>query len=389
MNESQKHGKTRPGATAATGRGDALLRIRGLRTHFDTEEGLVKAVEGVSLTINKGETLGLVGESGCGKSVTAMSILQLNPVPPTLYAGGEILFGERDLLKLPEPELRRVRGNDIAMIFQEPMTSLNPVYTVGNQIIEALRLHLGLDAAAARKATIELLDRVGIPSPETRVDNYPHQLSGGMKQRVMIAMALACEPALLIADEPTTALDVTIQAQILDLLRSMQAEQGMSVLLITHDLGVVAEMADHVAVMYASKIVEYGTTAELYASPRHPYSFGLFQSLPEMHSHGDPRLREIPGTVPNPLRFPSGCKFRTRCFKADRTCEEIEPPLEPLADGTGGAGRLLACHHPVTDQELEVEAHRVGAAAAARDAADTARDAADAAAPPTNTGDAS
>jgi peptide/nickel transport system ATP-binding protein len=193
------------------------------------------------------------------------------------------------------------------------------------------------------------------------VDAYPHQLSGGMKQRVMIAMALACEPAVLIADEPTTALDVTIQAQILDLLRSMQAAEGMSVLLITHDLGVVAEMADHVAVMYASKIVEYAATAELYASPRHPYSFGLFQSLPEMHVAGDPRLREIPGTVPNPLRFPSGCKFRMRCFKADELCERVEPPLVDIQAGQGGNGHLLACHHPVTDEELQTEAHRVGA----------------------------
>jgi oligopeptide/dipeptide ABC transporter ATP-binding protein len=321
---------------------DTLLEIRNLQTCFDTDEGVVRAVAGVSYRIEKGETLGVVGESGCGKSVTAMSILQLNPVPPTRYAGGQILFRGRDLLTLPEPELRKVRGNEIAMIFQEPMTSLNPVYTVGSQITEVLALHRGCKPREAREHAIGMLRKVGIPSPETRVDEYPHQMSGGMKQRVMIAMALACDPALLIADEPTTALDVTIQAQILELLVGMQEELGMSILLITHDLGVVAETSDHVAVMYAGRIVEYAATDELFARPLHPYTWGLFQSLPEMHAAGDRRLREIPGTVPNPLRLPSGCPFRTRCTNAIARCAEEEPPLVPHAPG-----HLLACHVPM------------------------------------------
>ncbi|MCB9897215.1 MAG: ABC transporter ATP-binding protein [Planctomycetes bacterium] len=328
-------------------RGELLLEIDGLSTWFDTEEGLVKAIEGVSLRVERGETLGVVGESGCGKSVTAMSILQLIPRPPGRYAAGRIVFEGRDLLKLPESELRKVRGNDVAMIFQEPMTSLNPVYTVGDQIMEAVMLHRGMTREKAREYAVGMLAKVGIPSPEARVDEYPHQMSGGMKQRVMIAMALACDPLLLIADEPTTALDVTIQAQILDLLREMQREFGMSILLITHDLGVVAEMSDHVAVMYAGKVVEYADVRTLFARPRHPYTFGLFQSLPEMHAAGSERLREIPGTVPNPLRFPTGCKFHTRCAKASELCTRSEPELVAHAPGHD-----LACHHPMTDDEL-------------------------------------
>ena len=245
-----------------------------------------------------------------------------------------------------------MRGNDIAMIFQEPMTSLNPVYTVGDQIMEALILHRNMSSTEAHTTAISMLKRVGIPSPEVRVDEYPHQMSGGMKQRVMIAMALACDPALLIADEPTTALDVTIQAQILDLLREMQKELGMSILLITHDLGVVAELSDHVAVMYASKVVEYADVVTLFGVPRHPYTYGLFQSLPEMHGEDDDRLREIPGMVPNPLHFPSGCKFRTRCFKASAECEAHEPELVEIGDG-----HQLACHHPMTDAELAAGGH--------------------------------
>ena len=321
---------------------EPLLHIDGLKTYFQLEEGTVRAVDGVGFKLEKGETLGLVGESGCGKSVTAMSILQLNPVPPTRYEAGRILFEGRDLLTLSPRELRRVRGNEIAMIFQEPMTSLNPVYTVGDQIGEVLELHRALKPAAARAYAIEMLRKVGIPSPEERIDSYPHQMSGGMKQRVMIAMALACDPKLLIADEPTTALDVTIQAQILELLAKMQAELGMSILLITHSLGVVAETADHVAVMYAGRIVEYATTAELFAAPRHPYTYGLLQSLPEMHEPGQERLHEIAGTVPSPLHWPSGCRFRTRCFKAQAKCAEVDPALT-----AGGPGRLLACHFPV------------------------------------------
>jgi len=321
---------------------EPLLHVDGLKTFFELEEGTVQAVDGVSFAIEKGETLGLVGESGCGKSVTAMSILQLNPVPPTRYASGRILFEGRDLLTLAPRELRRVRGNAIAMIFQEPMTSLNPVYTVGDQIGEVLELHRGLTPRQARAASIAMLQKVGIPSPDERIDSYPHQMSGGMKQRVMIAMALACGPKLLIADEPTTALDVTIQAQILELLAQMQAEMGMSILLITHSLGVVAETADHVAVMYAGRIVEYASTADLFAAPRHPYTFGLLQSLPEMHEPGQERLHEIAGTVPSPLQWPSGCRFRTRCFNAQPKCAEVDPQLV-----SGGPGRLLACHYPV------------------------------------------
>ena len=326
---------------------EPLLQIENLQTFFDTEEGLVKAVNGVTYEIQKGETLGVVGESGCGKSVTAMSILRLNPEPPTIYAGGSIRFLGKNLLDVSMEEMQKIRGNEIAMIFQEPMTSLNPVFTVGNQVEETVRLHRKMDAKAAHEYAIEMFRKVGIPSPEQRVNEYPHQLSGGMKQRVMIAMALACDPKLLIADEPSTALDVTIQAQILDLLRQMQKEFGMSILLITHDLGVVAEMSNHVAVMYASRIVEYADTVTLFGKPRHPYTFGLFQSLPEMHVAGNARLMEIPGAVPNPLDFPSGCKFRPRCFKAQPKCAEIEPVLVP-----DGAGHTVACHFPMTDEEL-------------------------------------
>ncbi|MHC5209390.1 MAG: ABC transporter ATP-binding protein [Planctomycetota bacterium] len=329
---------------------DTLLEITDLRTWFDLEEGTVRAVDGVSLSIKKGETLGVVGESGCGKSVTAMSILGLNPVPPARYAGGQILFHGKNLLALPEHELRKVRGNDITMIFQEPMTSLNPVYTVGRQIMEVLELHRNMGPAEARAYAIEMLQRVGISSPETRIDEFPHQMSGGMKQRVMIAMALACDPKLLIADEPTTALDVTIQAQILELLKAMQKEFGMSILLITHDLGVVAETTDHVAVMYAGHIVEYAPTAQLFARPRHPYTWGLLQSLPEMHREGDPRLREIKGTVPSPLHWPSGCRFHTRCKNAQERCVKEDPPL--VQDGPE---HQLACFYPV-NQDAEATA---------------------------------
>jgi len=324
-----------------------LLRIEDLRTYFDLEEGLVRAVDGVDLAVHEGETLGVVGESGCGKSVTAMSILQLNPVPPTRYESGRVLFGGRDLLALDERALRRVRGDEIAMIFQEPMTSLNPVFTVGRQIAEVLEVHRGMDRVAARAQAVEMLDKVGIPSPRDRVDEYPHQLSGGMKQRVMIAMALACDPALLIADEPTTALDVTIQAQILELLRTMQRDIGMSILLITHDLGVVAETSDHVSVMYAGRVVEYADTATLFSQPRHPYTYGLFLSLPELHPDSGDRLAEIPGVVPPPTRWPTGCRFRTRCFKATELCERVDPPLEEVEPG-----HTSACHHPMTDDEL-------------------------------------
>ncbi|MEM8711124.1 MAG: ABC transporter ATP-binding protein [Planctomycetota bacterium] len=327
--------------TNINGGGENLLEINGLRTHFHTDEGVARAVDGVTYAIKPGETLGVVGESGSGKSVTALSILQLLPMPPGKFEGGEILFRGENLLEASEERMRDLRGNDIAMIFQEPMTALNPVFTVGNQIGETVMLHQGLDADAARQRSIEMLRRVGIPAPEKRVDEYPHQLSGGMRQRVMIAMAMACDPALLIADEPTTALDVTIQAQILDLIKELQSQAGMSVLLITHDLGVVAETAHHVAVMYAGRVVEYASAEELFERPRHPYTIGLLRSLPDLATAGQ-RLVTIPGIVPSATRFPSGCRFRTRCSLATEKCAAEEPPLQPLE---AGGEHTVACHH--------------------------------------------
>ncbi|MEZ5980295.1 MAG: ABC transporter ATP-binding protein [Planctomycetota bacterium] len=320
-----------------------LLEVENLATHFFSEEGVARAVDGVTYTLLEGETLGVVGESGCGKSVTSLSIMRLVPSPPGRIVGGEIRFRGKNLLDVSEAEMRRIRGNDVAMIFQEPMTALNPVYTVGNQIMEAVMLHQGADKDAARARAIEMLELVGIPSPESRVDNYPHELSGGMRQRVMIAMAMSCNPKLLIADEPTTALDVTIQAQILDLMRGLQEREGMSILLITHDLGVVAENAHHVAVMYAGKVVEYATVEDLFAKPRHPYTIGLLHSLPDLARPGE-RLKTIPGIVPSPTRFPSGCRFRTRCPIATQRCTDVEPPLLDIKQGDGHA-HTVACHH--------------------------------------------
>jgi len=323
-----------------------LLRIEDLRTYFYVDEGTARAVDGVSFEIPKGKTLGLVGESGCGKSVTALSIMRLVPSPPGKIEGGSIYLGETDLLKLSEPRMRKVRGNDISMIFQEPMTSLNPVFTVGNQIMEVLRLHQKMRKREARGKTIELLRQVGIPLPEQRINEYPHQLSGGMKQRVMIAMALACNPELLIADEPTTALDVTIQAQLLDLLRELQEQLRMSILLITHDLGVIAETADSVAVMYAGKIVEYASAEKLFGSPKHPYTLGLFGSLPRLGKKRG-KLAVIPGNVPNPLYFPPGCRFNPRCPRVMDICRKEEPLLKNIADGHKAACHLL-CPIPET-----------------------------------------
>jgi peptide/nickel transport system ATP-binding protein/oligopeptide transport system ATP-binding protein len=332
----------------ASANGGELLRIEGLKTYFHTDDGTAKAVDGVDYAIKAGETLGVVGESGSGKSVTALSILQLLPMPPGRFEGGRILFRGEDLLHASEERLRQIRGNEIAMIFQEPMTALNPVFTVGNQIGETVKLHQGLDDAAARERSIEMLRRVGIPSPEKRVDEYPHQLSGGMRQRVMIAMAMACDPALLIADEPTTALDVTIQAQILDLIKELQEAEGMSVLLITHDLGVVAETAHHVAVMYAGRVVEYATAEEVFAKPRHPYTIGLMRSLPDLAVAGE-RLTTIPGIVPSATHFPTGCRFRTRCPLATDRCTQEVPRLEVVDPG---ADHTAACHHLDRAQEL-------------------------------------
>jgi peptide/nickel transport system ATP-binding protein len=322
-----------------------LLEIRDLVTEFRSDGGWVRAVDGVSFEVAPRTTLGVVGESGSGKSVTALSIMRLIASPPGRIAAGTIRYAGRDLLALPPAQMRAIRGNRIAMIFQEPMTSLNPVFTVGEQVAEAVRLHQRKSRKDARAVAIEMFRRVGIPSPEDRVDAYPHQLSGGMRQRVMIAMALACKPDLLIADEPTTALDVTIQAQILDLLRSLQRELGMAILLITHDLGVVAETCDEVVVMYAGRIVERARTDVLFAAPRHPYTAGLLRSVP---SYGDgaevtdhARLVEIPGMVPALDELPAGCKFAERCPRVAERCRAEEPALVEL-----GAS-WVRCHFPI------------------------------------------
>jgi peptide/nickel transport system ATP-binding protein len=303
-----------------------LLRVSNLRTSFFTSDGEVRAVDGVSFDIDDGKTVGLVGESGCGKSVTALSIMQLLPKSTGRVVGGEIQFQARDLTRLPQQEMRRIRGNEISMIFQEPMTSLNPVMTVGDQIAETVRLHQGASRGEARNRAIEMLRLVKIADPQKRVGNYPHQFSGGQRQRVMIAMALACTPKLLIADEPTTALDVTIQAQILELIGELQGRLGMAVLLITHDLGVVAERADEVAVMYAGKIVESAKPEVIFSRPKHPYTIGLLDSLPGRRG-AKTRLAAIPGMVPSPLDWPTGCRFRDRCVRADAYCAAQPPPL--------------------------------------------------------------
>ncbi|AWK90060.1 ABC transporter ATP-binding protein [Azospirillum thermophilum] len=325
---------------------DTTLSIRGLQTHFATDQGVSKAVDGVSFAVRRNETLAVVGESGSGKSVTSLSVMRLIQSPPGRIAGGEILFrgrdGQvRDLTRLSERGMRRVRGNEIGMIFQEPMTSLNPVYTVGDQIGEALRYHRRLDRAAARAEALSLLRTVGIPAAERRLDEYPHQMSGGMRQRVMIAMALACRPTLLIADEPTTALDVTIQAQILDLMRRLQAETGTSILFITHNLGVVAEIAHRVAVMYAGRVVEEGDVRSLFKAPRHPYTRGLLACMPNLGQGraGATRLAAIPGTVPSPVDRPAGCSFANRCAHAQPACAAAEPALEQI-----GPDHSVRCH---------------------------------------------
>ena len=311
---------------------DPVLEVRDLRTYFHTEEGVARAVDGVSFAVGRGQTLGLVGESGCGKSVSAFSIMRLVPDPPGRIEDGQILLRGRDLLALDEEEMRRVRGDDIAMIFQEPMTSLNPVLTCGFQIAEAVVLHQQVPMQEARTRAVEMLQLVGIPAPEQRIDEYPHQLSGGMRQRVMIAMALSCNPDVLIADEPTTALDVTIQAQILALLESLQESLQMAIVMITHDLGVIAETADQVAVMYAGQIVEYAETQALFTSPRHPYTRGLLRSIPRLDAAQE-RLDIIPGVVPDARAFPPGCRFAPRCPLADDHCRAEVPPLEEVEAG--------------------------------------------------------
>ena len=303
-----------------------LLTVRNLRTHFFTEDGVVKAVDGVSFAVGAKQTFGLVGESGCGKSVTALSIMRLVPDPPGKIVDGQIVLDGASLTDLSERRMRDVRGGQVAMIFQEPMTSLNPVFTVGNQILEAINLHRRLPRRQAKALAVEMLAQVGIPDPAQRYGEFPHQLSGGMRQRVMIAMALSCDPELLIADEPTTALDVTIQAQILELLKKLQAERGLSILLITHDLAVIAETADVVGVMYASKIAELTDVETLFGEPKHPYTQGLFRSLPRLGERKR-RLETIPGNVPDPLAFPAGCKFHPRCpvGRELERCRTAEP----------------------------------------------------------------
>jgi peptide/nickel transport system ATP-binding protein len=316
-----------------------LLEIRGLKTHFATDDGIVHAVDGVDLTIDRGETLGVVGESGCGKTVTALSVLKLIAMPPGRIVGGEILWQGEDLVPWGKHEMRRIRSREIGIVFQEPMTSLNPVYSVGEQIAEVIRLHEGLGRRAARDRVVEMLRLVRIPNPERRARDYPHQFSGGMRQRVMIAMALSCNPKLLIADEPTTALDVTIQAQILDLLVEMKSRLGMAVMLITHAMGVVAETAQRVAVMYAGKVVEVAPVGELFARPRHPYTQGLIRSIPRLDRAGRKgRLEAIPGVVPSLIDPAPGCRFAPRCRFAMAACTRATPDLREI-----GPGHKVAC----------------------------------------------
>ncbi len=320
-----------------------LLEVKNLKTWFYTPDGIVKAVNGVSYTLNEGEALGLVGESGCGKSVSAMSLMRLIPTPPGRIVEGEVLFDGKDLLKLNDEGIRRVRGNDIAMIFQDPMTSLNPVLTIGRQIAEAVELHKGMNRDQSRKRTIELLELVGIPAARSRVDDYPHQFSGGMRQRVMSAMALSCDPKLLIADEPTTALDVTIQAQILDLIGQLRKDLGMAVIMITHDLGVVAGVADKINVMYSGYIVESAPAEDLFTKPRHPYTLGLLRSIPRIDEPRKEKLIPIEGLPPDLIDAPQGCPFVPRCtYKIDR-CVEENPSLEPFE-----LGHSIACWVEVT-----------------------------------------
>ncbi len=309
-----------------------ILEVNNLKTWYSTDAGVARAVDGVSFSLASNRTLGIVGESGCGKSVTALSVMRLVPMPPGYFAGGSIMWKGRDLLKLDEDEMRKLRGNEIAMIFQEPMTSLNPVYRCGEQIMEQVMLHRRVSRKEARQRAIELLGLVGIPNPAERADAYPHELSGGMRQRVMIAMALSCDPELLIADEPTTALDVTVQAQILELIGRLQADTGMSVILITHDFGVVAELCEDVLVMYASKVVECGSVSQIFSRPLHPYTRGLLQSIPRIGSKQS-RLHVIEGNVPSATRLPDGCRFANRCPLADSHCRQFEPALKAYEPG--------------------------------------------------------
>lgn len=325
----------------------ALLEVRELRTEFHTQDGVVKAVNGISYEVNEGETVAIVGESGCGKSVGVLSIMRLIPQPPGRIAGGQVMFEGRDLLKLPEDELRSIRGNRISMVFQDPMTSLNPVLTVGKQVGEALAVHKGTSASETRERTIELLNLVGIPEAAQRIDDYPHQFSGGMRQRAMIAMALACNPQLLIADEPTTALDVTIQAQIIELVKRLRDEMSMAIIWITHDLGIVAGLADRVLVMYAGHIIESAPVRELYANPRHPYTMGLLRSVPRLDSSKSSRLIPIDGLPPDLIGLPMACPFAPRCKYAHDRCWEGRSPLREI-----GRGHEVACWIDITPEKI-------------------------------------
>lgn len=319
----------------------AILEVRDLRVEFRTRRGLARVINALDFSLEPGRTLGIVGESGCGKSMTALAVMGLVPIPPGRIAGGEILLEGRNLLQLSDRDMRAVRGGDISMVFQEPMTSLNPVFTVGDQIAETVRVHTGADARKGRDRAVEMLNAVGIPNPGQRVDEYPHQLSGGMRQRVMIAMALACRPKVLICDEPTTALDVTVQAQVLDLLRDLQRETGTAIILITHDMGVISEMADQVLVMYAGRKVEEATTAEILSDPRHPYSKGLIACVPHVKETPDPErqpLTEIPGIVPSLIELGRGCPFAPRCEIAEARCSADAPPNAAV-----GPNRSVTC----------------------------------------------
>ena len=316
-----------------------MLEVKNLRTQFHTQDGIVNAVNGISFTLDEGETLGVVGESGCGKSVSMLSMMQLIPQPPGRIVDGQVLFQGQDLLKLNDRQIRAVRGNKVAMVFQDPMTSLNPVLTIGRQISEALELHLGMDKEQALERSIELLELVRIPEAQDRINDYPHQFSGGMRQRVMIAMALSCNPQLLIADEPTTALDVTIQAQIVDLVKELRKQLGMAIIWITHDLGVVAGLVDRVQVMYAGYIVETAQVDDLYADPRHPYSIGLLGSLPRLDEEKHQKLTPIPGLPPDLIALPPGCPFYERCIYRIPRCQAENPQLRPVGDD----GHRIAC----------------------------------------------
>jgi len=309
----------------------ALLEVKGLKTRFFTQDGVVNAVNGITYTLEEGGTLGIVGESGCGKRVSVLSIMRLIPDPPGKVVGGEVLFEGRDLLKMKSDEIRQIRGNKIAMIFQDPMTSLNPVLTIGRQVSESLELHLGMDKKQSRQRTVELLELVGIPEATDRVDDYPHQFSGGMRQRVMIAMGLSCNPQILIADEPTTALDVTIQAQIVDLIKRLRDEIGMAIIWITHDLGVIAEIADRVVVMYAGYVVEEADVFDLFENPSHPYTLALLKSLPRVDTYSSEKLATIPGSPPDCLSLPPGCPFAPRCGFTVERCHHENPTLQQIS----------------------------------------------------------